>query len=280
MSMKRTLLYAAAFLIGFLPFYFGARSGRPNNGFGRAAVLLGAVALPLAYFPLTHFFAIPLAVLGLAFGIIGLFRANREKATAIGGTIYAAVALVPTVLLAALFISTNDPGGTDEPATAQAPSISQEVGEDAEAAADVAPTGTLENPFPLGTMVHDDFQEWDITINSVTLNANAMVQETGYVSPFEPASQYILVNATFTYTGEGDTYPPDNFIWYVTASGDKWVPASTAEAPDPVPETQVSTGQSVTGNIVISVPPTEVSAEGGAISVPRGFGEAAYVALN
>ncbi len=53
----------------------------PSNGLGTAALVLGILAILLAFVPILGFVSYPLAILGIVFGLVGLRRVSRRVAT-------------------------------------------------------------------------------------------------------------------------------------------------------------------------------------------------------
>lgn len=53
----------------------------PKNGLGTAALVLGILAILVAFVPILGFFAYPLAILGIVFGLISVRRVTKRVAT-------------------------------------------------------------------------------------------------------------------------------------------------------------------------------------------------------
>lgn len=53
----------------------------PSNGMGTTALVLGILAIVLAFVPILGFVSYPLAILGIVFGLVGLRRVSRRRAT-------------------------------------------------------------------------------------------------------------------------------------------------------------------------------------------------------
>lgn len=53
----------------------------PSNGLGTTALVLGILAILLAFVPILGFISYPLAILGIVFGLVGLRRVSRRTAT-------------------------------------------------------------------------------------------------------------------------------------------------------------------------------------------------------
>jgi hypothetical protein len=52
----------------------------PTNGLGTTALILGILAILLAFVPILGFVSYPLAILGIVFGLVGLRRVSRRVA--------------------------------------------------------------------------------------------------------------------------------------------------------------------------------------------------------
>ncbi|MCL2465824.1 MAG: DUF4352 domain-containing protein [Micrococcales bacterium] len=153
------------------------------------------------------------------------------------------------------------------------PATTDEAGDKEDKAA-----GTRENPYPIGSTVKG--KEWDVTINSVTLDATAAVMaENQFNDPPGEGQQYALVNITVTYTGT-DSSTPWTTIKYVGADGSTSSGSdSFAVAPEAFDSlTELYQGGTATGNIVLQVP-TEAP-ETGVLSVePDMMGDKSFVAV-
>ncbi|WP_438616687.1 DUF4352 domain-containing protein [Microbacterium karelineae] len=133
-----------------------------------------------------------------------------------------------------------------------------------------AEPGSRAAPFPIGSEVTG--REWTIVINDVALGAtDAVLAENMFNEPPDDGYEYILVNATVTYTGrESDSaYSAD--IEYVTADGvtiDEF--DAFAVTPDALDWfTELYNDGSVTGNLAFHVP--SESAADGTLAVTPGF---------
>jgi hypothetical protein len=79
----------------------------PKNGMGTAALVLGILAIVLAFIPIVGFFSYPLAVLGIVFGLVGVSRAKKRHATnkgvAISGLIASVVGFVLVIISTVIY---------------------------------------------------------------------------------------------------------------------------------------------------------------------------------
>lgn len=96
------------------PSSWGQPPRPPKNGFGTAALVLGIIAVVFGFIPVVGvFFAIPLAILALLFGALGIVRAFTGKASnkgvSITGTsLGVAAIIVATVMTVAVFSAASD----------------------------------------------------------------------------------------------------------------------------------------------------------------------------
>jgi membrane-bound ClpP family serine protease len=81
----------------------GSQTARPRNGMGTAAMVLGILGLVLVVLIFFSPLGAVLGLLAVAFGVVGLLRANRGEADnrgqAVTGLVTGAVALVVGLLL-------------------------------------------------------------------------------------------------------------------------------------------------------------------------------------
>jgi hypothetical protein len=80
----------------------GTEPPRRFNGVGLAALIVGAVALLLAFLPFASFAAFLPALAAIVLGIVGLALANRARGTAVAGLVLGGVALVVAIVLSVI----------------------------------------------------------------------------------------------------------------------------------------------------------------------------------
>jgi hypothetical protein len=78
-------------------------TAQQSNGMGTAAMVIGIIAVILAFIPLLGLISWILAPLAIIFGIIGMTRQNAPKGAAIAGVATGGVALVVCLLWALVF---------------------------------------------------------------------------------------------------------------------------------------------------------------------------------
>ncbi|WP_200174417.1 DUF4352 domain-containing protein [Tomitella cavernea] len=239
------------------------------------ALIVGWILLPIAFI----------------LGIVGLFLAGKRKGTSIAAVIIAIVGIVVGFVVFATVVtnavddafggsgdvSVSTPGETADVAAADAGA----PGSTSDSGASSADQGTRGNPYPLGSTISDG--DWQVTVNSVTLDGGGAVAAENLFNDAAPAgSQYLLANVTVTYTGtdpQGKT--PFTTIAYVTAEGNTVnsfdnmvVTPDSLDTYSPLFE-----GASTTGNLVFTVP--SASAGNGTLAVQATpFGDKVFVAVN
>jgi hypothetical protein len=80
----------------------GTEEPRRFNGVGLAALIVGAVALLLAFLPFGSFAAFLPALAAIVLGIVGLALRNRRRGMAVAGLILGGVALVVAIVLSVI----------------------------------------------------------------------------------------------------------------------------------------------------------------------------------
>ncbi len=108
----------------------GSGTGKGSNGVGLAALLVGIVALVLAFLPFASFIAWLPALIAVGLGITGLVLKNRKRGTALTGLILGGLALIVAIVVSVIaivtatqdaaeqfdeFITDPLPGTTDDP---------------------------------------------------------------------------------------------------------------------------------------------------------------------
>lgn len=248
---------------------FAAAGGEPPTGGGKphplAWVALAVAVIGFIFACIPGALIVGWVLLPIAFvlSIVALF-VKGARWPAITGLILSVLGTVVGFVVFFTVVSTSFDeafGGTDS--TVTQPSEDEEA-EAVEGAPDAEPddsdTGTRENPAAIGSVISGD--EYDVTINSVTLNANDAVLAANQFNEAPPeGSAYAVINATITYTGEESGLAAMVGIDYVTATGEVITSTDTmAVAPEPaLGLDELYTGGTVTGNTTLAIP---VAADG------------------
>ncbi|MFC5338435.1 DUF4352 domain-containing protein [Leucobacter denitrificans] len=239
--------------------YQTATVARGKNTIGRIALITAIVGFIFACVPgalIVGWILLPIAFI---LSLVSFFMKGKKKGLGIAALIISVVGTIVGVIVFMATVATaiDEAFGGGE-TTAVAPATD---GEEAETPAD--DQGTRESPYPVGTTITQG--DWDLTINSVTLDAtDAIVAENMLNEAPSEGNQYLMVNATVTYNGEeSEGSSPMVSIEYVTAGG------NTINSYDNMvvaPESfdlmsPLYNGASTSGNFAFEVP-TDTAGEG------------------
>ncbi|QAY63454.1 DUF4190 domain-containing protein [Xylanimonas allomyrinae] len=203
-----------------------ASNGPASNGLATAGFVLGLIGLVLCLIPIVNNVAFPLAGLGLVFGVIGLLKARKgapKKGLAIAAIVLSVLAGVGVFASQSFYgkvlddvsdsladtptASTDDagatdagPAGDDEAAEPSTP----EAGDDA-AADDGAPSGTRQNPYPVGTQVTST--DWTITLGTPREAWGEIQAANQFNTAPDDGMEYWIVPLTGTFTGDQPSTP-------------------------------------------------------------------------
>ena len=247
--------------------------GPPQQPGGSKLNILGIISIALAvlgtimsFFPATLVFGWLLLPIALVVGIIGLVMKDMSKGPAIAGVITAVVGgLIALTVFFVAASSTSDSAAED--AGDDAPAESAE-GEGASAGDPAAKDkgkskgkgsdagNSRENPLPLGSTITQG--DWEVTINSVNLDAtDEIMEENPFSDEPKDGMVHILVNMTAKYIGDdpqGES--PLIFVSYVSPEGKTYESHEvTLVEPDMFDlSTTLYNGADTSGNIGVSVP--------------------------
>lgn len=170
-------------------------------------------------------------------------------------------ALSVAALLGLTLTACGDEGDTSddvEEETDSAENGEEEVGEaDAAEGGDAdGDAGTRENPLSLGETVSGN--DWELTVNDVTFNADDQVAAANeFNDPAPEGASYVLIHVEASYTGADSEMPMiGTEVAWVTESGET-IQAfdSMAIAPEEFDSaTELYDGGTEAGNIAIAVP--------------------------
>lgn len=235
------------------------------NVVGLIALIAGVLGAVFAVVPGAAVVGWLLLPVAFILGIVSLFMKGKGKGMGIAGLVLSVVGTIAGVIAFVAVVgnavsdAVNDASGGDT-------SIVQPGDQPADDVEQGAADGTRENPFAIGSTVAND--DWQVTVNSVTLDAtDAVMAENQFNQAPDAGSEYILVNLTMTYIGEDSGMPALVRVGFVTADG---VTVngydSLAVAPDELnTTTTLYNGGAVTGNLSFAVPSAAV--QDGVISI-------------
>ena len=257
-SKQRNTLGLIAIIVAVLGFIFACIPG---------VLIVGWVLLPIAFI----------------LGIVGVCQSGKTKGTSIAAIIVAVVGTVVgfVVFFTVVSDAVEDSFGSGDVSVATPAAPGQVTDSDAADQDTTADQGTRTNPYPLGSVITDG--DWQVTVNSVTPDANDAVDaENQFNDPPPAGSQYLLANVTITYTGtDPQGAIPFTTVRYVTAEGntvnsyDSGV--VTPDALDTL--SPLFQGASTTGNLAFAVP--TASATQGTLAVePTMLADKIFVAVS
>lgn len=252
---------------------------RKRNTLGLISIILAVAGFALAIIPFLGVVGWPLLIAALILGIIGLTRKGQPKGTSIAGLVLSVLAMIlaPIIALTWFVGSVEEAQKTDVDT-----STSADAAEDAEPAEEPAEAAgsSRDNPAPIGSMISGD--EWDVVVNSVTLDATDAVLAAENVFNDAPAegSEFILINVTTTYTGDDKGMPVFVSVGYVTPEGNTIDGLEDIViAPEPLDTlSELYSGASATGNIVLTVP-SATADQGVLVITPGLLNDDAFVAV-
>ena len=256
---------------------------KPGNGLGLAALIIGIVALALAFIPAINLVAGFIGFVGLVLGVTAIFLKGKSRGVAIAGTVVSFIAIIlgiimsvvyATVFVAAFDNAIKSDSSISEPNAAVAGDAPKE-----KLAADV---GTRNNPAPFGsTITIEEFgtPTWEVTLGTSTLNATDQVKAANqFNADPEPGNAYAIFPATVKYIGSKSGSP--NFsldFTYVSADGRSYdggfvtMDGQLSDVADLYPDA------SATANVIIEIPTT--SPEAGVWGVSYIGGDPVFIAV-
>ena len=273
----------------FQPVQPQAQPPKERNIIGIIALVAAIVGAVFALIPGAMILGWILLPIAFILSIVSLFMKNQKRGQGIAALI---ISIIGTIIGMIVFIgvvgSAVDEAFNEE-TQIQSPTDGDEmeeredvvVDEDAAEPVDAdAEEGTRSNPLAIGSTISDS--EWDVTINSVDLDATDVILAE---NPFNEApgdgNVYIMVEVTANYTGdnpEGET--PWVTVEYVSAGGNSFASHdSMVVAPHRFDSLEtLYEGASATGNISIEVPAEEIT-EGTLKVSPGLFSDAVFFAV-
>ncbi|WP_280234488.1 DUF4352 domain-containing protein [Nocardia cyriacigeorgica] len=256
---------------------------KERNTLGIIAVITAVIGFIFACIPGALIVGWVLLPIAFILGIVGVCQSGKTKGTSIAAIIISVVGTVVgfVVFLTVVSDAFDDAFNSSDVSVATPAAPGQATDSDARDQDASPDQGTRANPYPLGSVITDG--DWQVTVNSVTLNANdAVAAENQFNDPPPPGSQYLLANVTITYIGtdpQGDT--PFATVSYITADGNTVNSHdSNAVAPDALDTTSpLFEGASTTGNVEFIVP--SASAAQGTLAVePTLLSDKVFVAVS
>ena len=259
---ERNVLGIVAFCASIVGFVFACVPG---------ALIVGWLLLPV----------------GFILGIVSLFMKGKGKGLGISALIISVVGTIVgfVVFFAVVATSLDEAFGGGETTVVEPPASDGDEQDSGaagpDAVADAAPeAGTRANPFPIGTTISDE--EWEVTVNGVSLDASQAVVDANMFNDPAPEGQvYIMANLTATYVGTDEDGTISMLqVEYVTPEGNTVDGLATmAVAPDSFDRfSTLYPGASISGNIALLVP-AATAAEGVLAVTPSMLGDKVFYAV-
>lgn len=246
-----------------IPVYGAPQQASGSKVFAIVALVSGILAFLTGFLP---YVGIVFGGVAIGFGIAALVK-KQSKGFAIPGLALGAVGLLISLFMAFVFgaviTSVNSQSGTggsssSERAPGGADSDEDFFGDDEQTDADDSGSdSSREHPLALGTTFTTG--DWEVTVNSVELNANAAVAaENQFNDAPAKGNQFIMPSLTVKYLGDETGYPYDVRVDYVTATGEviSDFDVSVVEPEPSFGSGELYAGGTSTGNVVLSVPST------------------------
>ncbi|GAA3285150.1 DUF4190 domain-containing protein [Nesterenkonia halobia] len=243
-----------------------------KKGLGITAMVLGIIAVVIAFIPVLGVGGFILGLVAVVLGIVAVIK-RKGRGQGIAGIITGVLSLIIAGIVTALtglFVSAVDEEiqnseneldssveeteGASEETAAEDDASSESAGSGGSDGSGDA--GSRENPLALGETASAG--DWEITINDVIFDADEQIAAENQFNEEAPeGSSYALIDTTVTYTGdESESIVMGVSVDYVADSGEtlSWTD-SMATAPNELDISQeLYNGGSAQGNVVIAVP--------------------------
>ena len=133
------------------------------------------------------------------------------------------------------------------------------------------PKGSRNNPFEIGTATI--VGGWSVTVTSVTRNATAMIMAMdSFASAPEPGKEFLLIDITGIYLGEGSSFPGTDLTFKVVGSAGNTFSKTCSYSINSFSDNEETfTNGSITGSECFIVDSNQV--EGATISIQSGISQ-------
>lgn len=255
---------------------------KTRNTVGLIALITAIVGAVFAVIPGALIIGWILLPIAFILSIVSLFLKNQKRGQGIAALIISVLGTVIGVIVFFAVVTTAVDEAFNENAEIQSPVDGGEVEEsivgDEAAAEEGAEEGSRENPLALGTPISES--DWEVTVNSVDLNAtDAVLAENPLNDSPAEGRGYVLANVTATYIGNeaaGDSLGGIR-VEFVTSEGNSFdSTANMVIAPDYFNRSEtLYEGASTTGNFAVEVPLDDVE-NGNILLSPSMFGDGVF----
>ncbi|GLI27779.1 hypothetical protein ARHIZOSPH14_20210 [Agromyces rhizosphaerae] len=173
------------------------------SGLGIAALVIGIVAVLLAFWPIAWIVAIVLAVIGLVLGIVALTRKDRKKGVSTAGTVVSAAALVIAMIFGVLYTTgVIGTGAAPEPTATPTESASPTPTESESPTPTPTPEPTVQEWADTTWGTFDDVSQSGTGDGTVTLPADATGGIVQASHDGDDAFQVTVLNSSGSATGD------------------------------------------------------------------------------
>lgn len=267
--------------------YQQTRQPKTRNTVGIIALITAIVGAVFAMIPGALILGWILLPIAFILSIVSLFLKNQKRGQGIAALIISIVGTIIGFIVFFTVVATSFDEAFNEDAQITAPVEGGDVEEsvtgenahdESENEASGGEEGTRDNPLALGSTISDS--DWEVTVNSVDLNATEAVLAENPLND-EPAegNAYIMANVTATYLGDdpGGASPGGVRVEYVSSEGNSFdTTASMVIVPEYFNRSEtLYEGASTTGNFGVEVPLEEVE-NGNILLSPSMFGDGVF----
>ncbi|BDZ64049.1 DUF4190 domain-containing protein [Agromyces mangrovi Wang et al. 2018] len=173
------------------------------SGLGIAALVVGIVAVALAFWPIAWIAAIVLGVIGLVLGIIALTKKDRKKGVSTAGTVVSSAALVIAMIFGVLYTTgVIGTGDTPEPTATPTESASPTPTETTTPTPTPTPTQTVQEWADATWGTFDDVSQSGTGDGTVTLPADATGALVQAEHDGDDAFQVTVLDSSGSATGD------------------------------------------------------------------------------
>lgn len=255
---------------------------KSRNTVGMIALIIAIVGSVFAVIPGAMIIGWILLPAAFVLAIVSLLLKHQKRGQGIAALI---ISIVGTIIGAIVFfavVATAVDEAFNDDVEIQSPveggEVEESVADEDVTAEEDGEEGTRDNPLDLGTSITES--DWEVTVNSVDLNAtDAVLAENPLNDNPAEGHGYILASVTATYVGDdtsGDT-PAGMRVEFVTSSGNSFdSTANMVIAPDYFNRSEtLYEGASTTGNFVVEVPTDDIE-NGNILLSPSMFGDGVF----
>lgn len=237
--------------------YGSQPAGAPKSqALGITALVVSIIAFLLGWLPI---FGTIAAIIGLGLGIAAIVK-RQHKGLSITATVLSVIALITSIVMTILAGTIGQEALKELEARASMSASTSDSSASSESQSGNG-QGSRNNPYAIGTTISS--ADWDVVINSITLNSTEAVLAASSINEAPPEGySYALINVTATFKGKNSEIT--DFVGFAYVGNDGTVIRENmgpdgeglfALAPDPdFSGKELYAGGSATGNVILAVP--------------------------